>query len=237
MASPPRKRVRRTIIISSDEEDSAADSQISTASLNVTTRSLNLKKDPRGEEVLSRKLVKPSSKPPKKAAASKSKAATTNGNTITKNANIYSFFTNATQSNSQSSLPKKSPQDEKIPPDVEDLIEDDSLDENGLNSSTPVPRQGDAVSKSVSGTTSSVTHVEPSTVAKSKQFAIKVEELPSRRDIATDLDVDYRPWADLYPPESSEELVVHKKKVADVHRWLDNVMKGRERKVCYLEWC
>ena len=62
MASPPRKKPRRTIVVSSEEEDSAADSQISTTSLNVTTRSLNLRKNPQSQEVLSRKPIKSSSK-------------------------------------------------------------------------------------------------------------------------------------------------------------------------------
>ena len=38
-------------------------------------------------------------------------------------------------------------------------------------------------------------------------------------------------WADIYPPENLDELAVHKRKVSDVHKWLDNVLKGLERKL------
>lgn len=43
--------------------------------------------------------------------------------------------------------------------------------------------------------------------------------------------VDSLPWAQRYPPTDLEELGVHKRKVADVRAWIDNVLKGYERKV------
>ena len=42
---------------------------------------------------------------------------------------------------------------------------------------------------------------------------------------------DTRPWAEKYGPTSLEELMVHKKKVADVRGWLDDTYSGRDRKV------
>jgi cell cycle checkpoint protein len=40
---------------------------------------------------------------------------------------------------------------------------------------------------------------------------------------------DTRPWAELFAPIHLEELAVHKKKVADVRTWLEDVMNGQMR--------
>jgi cell cycle checkpoint protein len=40
---------------------------------------------------------------------------------------------------------------------------------------------------------------------------------------------DARPWSERFGPVNLEELAVHKKKVADVRKWLEEVMAGRMR--------
>lgn len=40
---------------------------------------------------------------------------------------------------------------------------------------------------------------------------------------------DQRPWSERFGPANLDELVVHKKKVADVRRWVDDVLNGRMR--------
>ncbi|KAI1403428.1 Rad17-domain-containing protein [Hypoxylon fuscum] len=52
---------------------------------------------------------------------------------------------------------------------------------------------------------------------------------PSRpqQDITT--SDEQRPWSERFGPVNMEELAVHKKKVADVRRWLEDVMAGRMR--------
>ncbi|KAK5655437.1 hypothetical protein OQA88_5708 [Cercophora sp. LCS_1] len=45
----------------------------------------------------------------------------------------------------------------------------------------------------------------------------------------TVLDDDSRPWSERFAPVNLEELAVHKKKVADVRRWLEEVLVGRMR--------
>ncbi|KJZ73583.1 hypothetical protein HIM_07139 [Hirsutella minnesotensis 3608] len=42
-------------------------------------------------------------------------------------------------------------------------------------------------------------------------------------------DDDQRPWSERFGPRNLDELAVHKKKVADVRRWLEDVMAGRLR--------
>ncbi|KAI1490602.1 Rad17 cell cycle checkpoint protein-domain-containing protein [Biscogniauxia mediterranea] len=52
---------------------------------------------------------------------------------------------------------------------------------------------------------------------------------PSRPPRDPGLDNDQRPWSERFGPVNLEELAVHKKKVADVRRWLEDVMGGRMR--------
>lgn len=42
-------------------------------------------------------------------------------------------------------------------------------------------------------------------------------------------DDDLRPWSERFGPRTLDELAVHKKKVADVKKWLDDVINGRLR--------
>ncbi|KAF4123414.1 cell cycle checkpoint protein [Geosmithia morbida] len=42
-------------------------------------------------------------------------------------------------------------------------------------------------------------------------------------------DDDQRPWSERFGPKNLDELVVHKKKVADVRRWIQEVTAGRMR--------
>jgi cell cycle checkpoint protein len=42
-------------------------------------------------------------------------------------------------------------------------------------------------------------------------------------------DDDLRPWSERFGPKNLDELVVHKKKVSDVRRWLEDVLNGRLR--------
>ncbi|KAF4512451.1 hypothetical protein G6O67_001590 [Ophiocordyceps sinensis] len=42
-------------------------------------------------------------------------------------------------------------------------------------------------------------------------------------------DDDLRPWSERFGPRNLDELAVHKKKVADVGRWLEDVIAGRMR--------
>lgn len=41
---------------------------------------------------------------------------------------------------------------------------------------------------------------------------------------------DHRPWAEKYGPTAMEELAVNKKKVMEVRTWIENVLSGKERK-------
>ncbi|KAG9238276.1 Rad17 cell cycle checkpoint protein-domain-containing protein [Amylocarpus encephaloides] len=58
----------------------------------------------------------------------------------------------------------------------------------------------------------------------SQKFMKKPKPMPTIR-----VEEDRRPWAEKFGPKNLEELAVHKKKVADVRGWLEDVMGGRMR--------
>ena len=231
MASPPAKRQRRSIVVNSDAEDSAAESQLSNASLNVTTRSLSLRNSAQSRK--QQHDTKPKATNTTNTKTSKSKPTAGKKSRITKNATIYSFFNNATQNSQRTSRPNTpQPQgpDRKSEEVVDDISSDDAVSHNSLllapsadangKADTQVVRNGKAIAPLAGG---SGKHV-------SKPLAIVV----SSQESTSNNSLESGPWADIYPPESLEELAVHKRKVSDVHRWLDNVMKGREHKVSCL---
>ncbi|KHN99929.1 cell cycle checkpoint protein RAD17 [Metarhizium album ARSEF 1941] len=52
---------------------------------------------------------------------------------------------------------------------------------------------------------------------------------PPRPACPVGVDDGLRPWSERFGPRNLDELAVHKKKVADVRRWLEDVMSGRMR--------
>ncbi|KAJ4422661.1 RFC checkpoint protein Rad17 [Gnomoniopsis sp. IMI 355080] len=53
---------------------------------------------------------------------------------------------------------------------------------------------------------------------------------PSRNKSVSTAEVgDQRPWSERFGPNHLDELAVHKRKVADVRRWLQDVLSGRMR--------
>ncbi|KAI0815559.1 cell cycle checkpoint protein RAD17 [Xylaria sp. FL0064] len=72
---------------------------------------------------------------------------------------------------------------------------------------------------------SSNSNTVASTSAPSSQKFIR-PPLPSRDPSSDD---EQRPWSERFGPTNLNELAVHKKKVADVRRWLEEVMAGRMR--------
>ncbi|PNY25666.1 Cell cycle checkpoint protein RAD17 [Tolypocladium capitatum] len=49
---------------------------------------------------------------------------------------------------------------------------------------------------------------------------------PAGPDVLND---DLRPWSERFGPKNLDELMVHKKKISDVRRWLEDVIAGRLR--------
>ena len=120
----------------------------------------------------------------------------------------------------------------------EDIIEDDSHDEKSYK--LPAPRGISKLSldrrkplqEQKQDTAATATQDKP--VAASQKFLPVGKAAANEASTQTAIpprNADTRPWAEKYGPTSLDELMVHKKKVADIRGWLDGVFVGRDRKV------
>lgn len=142
-----------------------------------------------------------------------------------KSGDIFTFFTKQAQrqqadggANGNTSRPKHPTQSSK--PEEHDLIsDDDDVVETRAQQSSLV---GLAARKRARGAEAfkSGDGDMPST---SQKFLVKPKP---RAEIKSE---DRRPWAERFSPINLDELAVHKKKVADVRTWLEDVMNGQMR--------
>ena len=120
----------------------------------------------------------------------------------------------------------------------EDVIEDDSPDEKVRK--RPSTERGATIvldrRKPLQEQTQNktVTSSQENPMPASQRFlavgkAVAKEVSTQIRPIPKDLDP--RPWAQKYGPASLDELMVHKKKVADVRNWFESVYSGQGCKV------
>ncbi|AEO54426.1 hypothetical protein MYCTH_63866 [Thermothelomyces thermophilus ATCC 42464] len=65
--------------------------------------------------------------------------------------------------------------------------------------------------------------------AGGQKFLLSAKSNASRTGASVNDDDDARPWSERFAPVSLDELAVHKRKVQDVRRWLDDVLSGRLR--------
>lgn len=239
----PKRRKRSTIIDSSSDED--ATFQVTT---NASGKVDGLRDGPvRAKALPSRarsKLAQSKDPPedglaalPEKAANGTKVARKLPSKTLNKTSNkrsIRTFFASAIDR-------QKSTQDADLTSidELDDSIQDDlSLEETRGLEATQNPnctfrgfyRQHDGSSQQVSR------RHTPSLPAGSQKFIQRPKaDLESRSSRATPSRAheceDTRPWVDKYAPTSLSELAVHKKKVDDVRRWLQDVYQGRSRKV------
>lgn len=119
----------------------------------------------------------------------------------------------------QAQRPKKQPT-ASVPLDdiISDPISEDDISELKVSSSSLVGQH--AKKRTRDGT-------QPASngILTSSQRFLKPPKPPS----PDGLDDDQRPWSERFGPRNLDELVVHKKKVADVKKWLEDVIAGRLR--------
>ncbi|KAL2166376.1 hypothetical protein VTG60DRAFT_2886 [Thermothelomyces hinnuleus] len=65
--------------------------------------------------------------------------------------------------------------------------------------------------------------------AGGQKFLLSAKSSASRTGASVNDDDDARPWSERFAPVSLDELAVHRRKVQDVRRWLDDVFSGRLR--------
>jgi cell cycle checkpoint protein len=256
MASPPAKRQRTSKVVFSDDEE-----EPETSSQGPPPRRISSSTATRASEVTTpQKTTKPTrlkskSKPstdaapatPRKAAVKaasvspvKAKKSPRRKKTEENSRSLHAFFGRASEEqrwNRRVDIPTAEVDDVENGDAIED---DDSLDEafsQLAEGQEDVKVQLDR-RKDLLAVTSNASQTGRSSLPASSHKFVK-PPLPSINKHGLNVELDdnsskhlHRPWADRYGPANLEELAVHKKKVADVHKWLGEVLNGRDPRVC-----
>jgi cell cycle checkpoint protein len=137
-----------------------------------------------------------------------------------KSGNIYTFFTKQAQKQQAEGGTKLASQRSKsFEIEDDDVISDDDWHRVEMQAASMV---GQAARKRSRGT-ETLKNGDGDMPSMSQKF------LKPKVPVNTKNDDDLRPWAERFGPVNLEELVVHKKKVADVRVWLESVVEGRMR--------
>jgi cell cycle checkpoint protein len=253
--APPAKRRKRVVVLSSDEEDDEkpkgrlmdpiSSSPLSSNDIKATISAKapsQASTTPTKNEPLAKTANYPHNgapiylpNKPSRAGKASSKSASSSpekskrkGKTEEKgkSGDIFTFFIKQAQRqqadgdpNGSTSGPKHTVQSSK--PEDHDLIsDDDDVVETKAQHSSLV---GLAARKRARGV-EAFKGGEGDMPSASQKFLMKPK---SRTEIKSEEDT--RPWAERFSPSNLDELAVHKKKVADVRTWLEDVMNGRMR--------
>lgn len=229
--APSSKRRKTTVLADSDDESPKPRQQNTLA--NYLFSSPNSKTSPSRAPIASPSPVKTRSKPSTQplrsngsrnttASPEKKKGAGQRGKDQEKgkSGNILTLFSRQAQSAAPRTVRPTTPiiLDDDI---VSDPIDDDDdvvADVKASNSS----RVGqNARKRARDGSQVAAT----STASSSSRFLRPPRPTPP----ANALDDDLRPWSERFGPVNLDELSVHKRKVADVRKWLEDVLGGRVR--------
>lgn len=252
MASRPAKRQRRsTIVLSDDDEELELPSPKPSFNARVQREitldgrtSLDVSPVNTGKGKTSSRRAAP--KPSPKSSPAKTKKTTKAQKEPEKSKSLHTFFTKATEEQRW----RKRSETPDIVADLEngeigDAIEDDDLSDGTLQElSSRTDKAATSLQDSRKPALPALANrknglgIGP--LSSSQRFVkgpppkdtvrIKVEDQDQSQAVAE----GYRPWADRYGPANLEELVVHKKKVADVQGWLQGKCTGRHSQVSIL---
>ena len=239
MASPPAKRLRRSTKQLSDDDDS--DFEAPALSLHDPSQTKargksTLKRPSRTQGVPPSQLAP--AKSPKRKAPTKStpksspspaKKTAKAAKELEKSKSLHTFFGRATEEqrwNRKADTPDEEIEDGEL---GDAIVDDDSLDEgpiallDGEPSTINVLDRRKAFLPVVNGLNLSQNAPPP----LSQRFAKPA--IPQRKSTSVDVpsgEETHRPWSDRYGPLNLDELAVHKKKVTDVQKWLQDVLSG-----------
>lgn len=229
--APPAKRRRRNTVDASDDEDeppratnTLANFLVSSPSSPSRTRVPTASPSPSKAKASGRKggsngLSRKSQTQKNGASPSPKKSRDfSNGDERGKSADLKTLFSKQVQ---RASRPVQGSDKRTVP--LDDLIsdpisEDDEISELKASSSSLVGQH--AKKRLRDGT--QVT--QPGGLTSSQRFL-----KPPKLATPEGLNDDQRPWSERFGPRNLEELVVHKKKVADVRKWLEDVIACRMR--------
>lgn len=249
MAPPPAKRQKRHVVLSSEDEDvPIPPSKTAKVQTRASTKDKSRLAHSNGVEKRSlptRSRTKESSISKHRPGQTPSPERSTRKPVSKASANgpLHTFFKPA----SEAPLPQKQSKTENFPPAEEgveeDIIEDDLAEETSRLRKPPMKLGKHGTTRTVldrrkplqeQTQNSTVTASQEKPISASQRF-LTVSKLSgkeaSTQTISTREAPDTRPWAERYGPTSLEDLIVHKKKVADVRGWLEGVVQGRNHKV------
>ncbi|EXJ72670.1 uncharacterized protein A1O5_03816 [Cladophialophora psammophila CBS 110553] len=240
MAPRPAKRQRRSTIVLSDDSDEESDLRAAKPGRTHFQREITL--DGRTSTTVSPVKSKATNSASKKAAAKpspvsspeKARKNATIKDEAEKNKSLHNFFSKATEEQRWKRKSETPNVEVENNGELSDAIEDDelsdeTLQELGFNRGRPNINSDRQLPAVVSATGILKRHADSSSLPSTQRFVkptapdrnVNNFGHPSQID-----DQDHRPWADRYGPTNLEELVVHKKKVADVRNWLQGRMDG-----------
>ncbi|KAL4730114.1 RFC checkpoint protein Rad17 [Fusarium chlamydosporum] len=234
LMAPPAKRRRRNVVDASDDEDEQPRTNtlnkflLSSPSSPTKTRVPTASPSPTKPKVITNKPVKNGSlRLPRRAHQSQRNS--TSPSTIRtkdvgkaadkgKTADLKTLFSNQAQRAAKTGTGDRRsvPLDDII---SDPISEDDDISEQKATSSSLVGQHAKKRLRNDSQTSSS------SAPPSASQKFIK----PPKPTQITTANDDSRPWSERFGPRNLEELAVHKKKVSDVRRWLEDVVAGRMR--------
>lgn len=248
MAARPAKRQKRPVVVlssSSESEDTSEtaqtrlDRRLDQVSNNISSEklSLSLPSRTRSGKIRTRSpaVVQPLT------SSQKSKRSKKSNPEPSKSRTIHNFFTTSTKTNHISTQES----DEFDAAELDDLIEDDAACEEEFHT-----QRAQSVS-SAAGNGNYKRHTTPGARSRNEedltcrgsQKFIQGSKASDKAIKATGLSLsqcdeeDTRPWTEKYAPATSDELAVHKKKVDDVRKWLQDVLEGRSCKVGTIHLC
>ena len=232
--APPAKRRRRNVVEASDDEDEQPRANtlnkflISSPSSPTKTRVPTASPSPTKPKILTNNSAKNGSLRLPRRAHQSQRNSTSPSTKRTKDvgkaadkgktADLKTLFSNQAQraAKTGASDRRSVPLDDII---SDPISEDDDISEQKASSSSLV---GQHAKKRLRNDSQPPFPTPP--LSASQKFI----KPPKPTPLATAND-DSRPWSERFGPRNLEELAVHKKKVSDVRRWLEDVIGGRMR--------
>ncbi|KAL8795560.1 MAG: hypothetical protein Q9195_001981 [Heterodermia aff. obscurata] len=253
MGPPPAKRQKRRVVLDSDDDASSLPKQPQGKNKASRIQGPNTRSKFTNNDVLSKRTLSAQARKERIAPARARSDSTqwtppSSPDRISKGSRIVKGQSNGslhTYLNSTRQMPTArkefkhgapSSQVETIG-EPEDVIEDDSPDEKVR--ARPTTERGATVvldrRKPLQEQTQNkaVTSSQEKPISASQRFLAVGKPVAKEASTQTrppPKNLDVRPWAQRYGPASLDELMVHKKKVADVRDWFENVYSGRNCK-------
>jgi len=242
MAPPPAKKQKRLIVRNSEDDEADGESRRATASRSQrsigTTGSVQ-KSYGRSSATLLATRARAKTKPFARIKNSPSSGKPTPDSSPNKPnrknleaGTLYTFFNTTTAQRADGTASAANASSQQVEDD--DLIEDDLLDEGLIRrSSAQKELQSTVLSQSWARNISAAASFSNGDRPDPLQKFLPADKtmLPQASHGAPTRLEKTKPWAETFGPTSLKELAVHKKKVADVRSWLNNVMDGKDRKV------